>query len=86
MALYKIEWLKSAEKEFHNLPKKEKILLIEKVSDLAKNPKPVGSKKLEGDESVYRIRQGNYRVLYRIEKDVLTILIIKVAHRKEVYR
>ncbi len=86
MALYKIEWLKSAEKEFHKLPKKEKALMIVKILELAKNPRPLVSKKLEGAENTYRIRQGNYRVLYQIEDNILTILVVKIVHRKEVYR
>ena len=86
MALFKIEWVRSAEKEFHKLPKKEKALIIEKILGLSKNPHPVGSKKLEGLDKIYRIRQGNFRVLYKIEDEILVILIFKVAHRKEVYK
>ncbi len=86
MASYKIEWRKSAEKEFHKLPKKEKALIIAKILNLSKSPKPIGSKKLEGSENTYRIRQGDFRVLYQIEDYVLIILIVSVAHRKEVYR
>lgn len=86
MASYKIEWRKSAEKEFHKLPKQVKAFLIGKILQLAKDPKPNGSKKLEGSDNTYRIRQGDFRVLYQIEEDVLIILIVRVAHRKEVYR
>jgi len=86
MASYKIEWVKSAEKEFHKLPKKEKALLIGKILELSKNPRPNGSKKLEGAENTYRIRHGDFRVLYQIEHGILLILIVRVAHRKEVYR
>jgi mRNA interferase RelE/StbE len=86
MALYKIEWLKSAEKEFHKLPKKEKAFLVVKILELAKNPKPIGCKKLEGSQNTFRIRHGNFRVLYQIEARVLIVVIVRVAHRKEVYR
>lgn len=86
MASYSIEWAKSAVKEFHKLPKADKAALIRKISDLASNPKPHGSIKLEGAEDTYRIRHGNFRVVYKIEDDALIVLIVRVAHRKDVYR
>lgn len=81
---YKIEIKKSAQKELKSLPSKELKKVIEKISSLAINPRPTGCKKLSGDEK-YRIRVGNYRVLYSIEEDILTIFIVKVGHRKDVY-
>lgn len=81
---YKIEIKKSAQKELKSLPNKELKKVIEKISSLATNPRPTGCKKLSGDEK-YRIRVGNYRVLYGIEDDILTIFIVKVGHRKDVY-
>jgi mRNA interferase RelE/StbE len=58
----------------------------EKISALAENPRPVGIEKLSGsEEDFYRIRIGDYRVLYTIQDKVLLILIIKVRHRREVY-
>lgn len=86
MASYKIEWRKSAVKEFEKLPKKEKAALIEKILLLAKEPKPVNSVKLVGSENAYRIRQGNFRVVYQIDDGVLIVLIVRVAHRREVYK
>lgn len=81
---YKIGIKKSAQKELKSLPNKELKKVIEKISSLAINPRPAGCKKLSGDEK-YRIRVGNYRVLYSIEDDILTIFIVKVGHRKDVY-
>lgn len=81
---YKIEIKKSAQKELKSLPNKELKKVIEKISSLATNPRPAGCKKLSGDEK-YRIRVGNYRVLYSIEDDILTIFIVKAGHRKDVY-
>lgn len=86
MASYKIEWRKSAVKEFEKLPKKEKAALIEKILSLSTEPRPVNSVKLVGSENSYRIRQGNFRVVYQIDDGVLVILIVRVAHRREVYK
>ncbi len=85
MAKYKIEVKKSAEKELRKIPKKELIKIIDQIGSLADNPHPPGSKKLTNQEK-YRIRIGNYRVLYNVEDEILTIFIIKVGHRKEIYR
>ncbi len=84
MADYKIEIKKSAQKEIKNLPNKELKKVIDKIGSLAKDPRPAGCKKLSGEEK-YRVRVGNYRVLYSIEDDVLVIYIVRVGHRKDVY-
>lgn len=86
MASYKIDWRKTALKEFEKLPKKEKSSVIEKILSLADNPRPINSVKLIGSENSYRIRHGDFRVVYQIEDGVLTILIVRIAHRKQVYR
>lgn len=85
MAKYKIEIKKSAEKELRKIPKKELIKIIDQIGSLADNPHPPGSKKLTNKEK-YRIRIGNYRVLYYVEDDILTIFVIKAGHRKKIYR
>ncbi|MBT6340799.1 MAG: type II toxin-antitoxin system RelE/ParE family toxin [Desulfobacula sp.] len=84
MAKYKIRVKKSAEKELRKIPKKKLIKIIDQIGSLADNPHPPGSKKLTNQEK-YRIRIGNYRVLYYVEDDILTIFVIKVGHRKEIY-
>lgn len=85
MASYKIEIKKSASKEIADLPKAILLRVLEQIGALADNPRPKGCKKLSGDEK-YRIRVGEYRILYAIEDDILTVFIVKAAHRKEVYR
>ena len=85
MAKYKIRFKKSAVKELNSLPSRDLKRILEKIDLLAKNPHLPGSIKLTGDER-YRIRQGHYRILYTIEDDILTIVIVKIGHRKEVYR
>lgn len=59
--------------------------IAQRISSLADNPRPPGCQKLSGRER-YRIRQGNYRILYTIEDSQLVVFIIRVGHRKEVYR
>jgi mRNA interferase RelE/StbE len=85
MAKYRVEIKKSAVKEIKNLPQKvlKKILAI--IKSLHDDPRPHGSKKLSSSEK-YRIRYGQYRILYAIEEAILTIYIVKVGHRKDVYR
>jgi mRNA interferase RelE/StbE len=85
MAKYKIEIKKSAVKELNNLPINELKKIVQKIQNLADNPRPSGCKKLTGEEK-YRIRSGNYRILYIIEDNILIIYIVKIGHRREVYR
>jgi len=60
--------------------------LVAKLERLGENPRPAGSKKIEGAEDLHRIRVGDYRVVYRIEDRVLLVLVVRVAHRSDVYR
>jgi mRNA interferase RelE/StbE len=84
--VYKIEFKKSALKELKKLPRKEQISILSAIKKLAENPIPVGYKKMVGSESTYRIRVGNYRIIYNIYKKELFIEIIRVGHRKDIYR
>jgi mRNA interferase RelE/StbE len=86
MNLYKIQWKKSAKKELKKLDKQVILRILQAVENLAEDPWQSASKKLVGSDSIYRIRVGEYRIIYSLESSVLTIEIIKVGHRKEVYR
>ncbi len=85
MAKYKIEIKKSAVKELNKLPHNDLKKIIRKIHNLADNPRPPDCKKLTGEEK-YRIRSGNYRILYLIEENILTIYVVKIGHRRDVYR
>lgn len=85
MVKYKIEFKKSAVKELNSVPPIELKKIIIRIQNLALNPRPNGCKKLSKDEK-YRIRVGNYRILYLIEDDKLIIFIVKIGNRKDVYR
>jgi len=86
MASFEIEWKRSATKELRKLPNDMIPRIIAAVEGLAVEPNPVGTRKLEGSEHTYRIREGSYRVIYEVDFKGATITIVKVAHRSEVYR
>ncbi len=85
MATYSIQIKKSAQKEIKALPSSEKHRIIAKIQSLAENPRGPDCKKLSVQER-YRVRVGVYRILYEIHDNFLIIMIIRVAHRKDVYR
>ncbi len=85
MDVYKIYFKKSVGKDFEGISKKDLEKIIAKIATLSHNPRPVGCEKLTGIER-YRLRQGRYRILYSIQDHELTVWVVKVAHRKDVYR
>jgi len=86
MSLYKVEWKKSAKRELKKLDKQAIPRILQAVENLAENPYSSDSKKLVGSDSIYRIRAGNYRIIYNIKFSILTVEVIKVGHRREIYR
>ncbi len=85
MASYTIEWKRSAVKELRVLPKDAVARILTAVEQLSVNPYPVGVRKLLGAEHTYRVREGDYRVVYTIIASSLIIEVIRVGHRKDVY-
>ncbi len=85
MANYKLLIKPSAAKELENLPAKECRRLAANIQELASDPRPHGCEKLSGQER-YRIRQGSYRVLYAIDDAQRTVRVVKIGHRRDVYR
>jgi len=85
MAAYKIFFKKSVEKDLKLIPKKDLKKILDRIEALAEDPRPSGCEKLTGQQR-YRLRQGRYRVLYSIQNDELTIWVVKVGHRKDIYR
>jgi addiction module toxin, RelE/StbE family len=84
---YKIEFSKKAKKQFKSLPKLFQERLAPQINALASNPRPRGSIQLSGvEENVYRIRVGDYRIVYEIYDKILLIWIIEIGHRREIYR
>ena len=85
MASYRISWKRSAQKELRKLPQQEIQRILQAVEALADEPYPSGVRKLVGSEQSYRIRIGDYRVVYTIAAAKLIIEIVRVRHRKDVY-
>ena len=86
MAKYRILIKPSAVKEIEAISiKKDRQRLVDRISKLADNPRPPGCEKLSGQDK-YRIRQGRYRIVYSIEDQDLIVYVVKVGHRKDVYR
>jgi mRNA interferase RelE/StbE len=86
VAKYRILIKPSALKEIEAIsPRKDRQRIVGRISKLADNPRPPGCEKLSGQDK-YRIRQGRYRIVYAIEDQDLIIYVVKVGHRKDVYR
>ena len=83
---YKIVFDRPAEKSFRRLPADVRQALARRVSALAEDPRPPESRKLEGTEDCYRLRQGDCRVVYTILEDCVVVLVLRVGHRSSAYR
>ena len=86
MARCEIEISQSAEKQLRKLPRKEQARIVEAIVPLASDPRPRGARKLSGYNDVFRIRVGHYRILYSVSSERLVIIILKIGHRRDVYR
>jgi mRNA interferase RelE/StbE len=85
VAKYNLLIKPSAVKEIENIPQKDRLRIIQKIKGLANNPRPPGCEKLSG-ENRYRIRKGVYRIVYSVADRELHIIVVKVGHRRDVYK
>lgn len=85
MAIYKLFFKKSVQKDFDAISKKDLKRILDRIAALTENPRPKGCEKLTGQER-YRLRQGRYRIVYSIQDDELTVWVVRVGHRKDIYR
>jgi len=85
MAGYRMLFRRSVEKDFSSIPKRDVKRILNRIKTLEENPRPPGSEKLTGQER-YRLRQGRYRIVYSIQDDELTVWVVKIGHRKDIYR
>ncbi len=83
---YRVEIKASAVKEIAALPKRAQRRVVSAIDALADDPRPDGVRKLAGSEDVYRVRVGDYRIVYQIFDDVLIVHVVRVGHRRDVYR
>ena len=82
---WRLEFKRSAEREFDRLPRVVRERLRSRIDRLVENPKPPGSRKLTGS-SLYRIRVGDYRVIYSVDEDEQVVVVTRVRHRSRAYR
>ncbi len=85
MASYSLLIKRSAAKELEAVPPKDRRRIVARIQALATEPRPPGIEKLSGAEK-YRVRQGDYRVLYTIDDSIRSVVIVKIGHRRDVYR
>ncbi|BAY96112.1 plasmid stabilization system [Tolypothrix tenuis PCC 7101] len=83
---YQVEFTRKASKQLAKLPENVQQRIKIKVEEIAENPRPSGVVKLENSNNRYRIRVGDYRVLYEIIDDLLIVTVVKIGHRREVYQ
>jgi len=84
MTVYKLFIEKAVYKQLKNIPERDYQKIIASIATLANNPRPPGCKKLKGRPG-YRIREGNYRIIYEINDRILTVTVIEAGDRKEIY-
>ncbi len=85
MARYELVFKRSVNKDLRAVPNKDVQRILNRIESLQNDPRPDGCEKLSGQER-YRIRQGNYRIIYGIEDDRLVVTVIKVGHQRAIYR
>jgi mRNA interferase RelE/StbE len=83
---YTVQFRRSAEKSLEKLDGRNRARILRNIVALADNPRPPGVKPLSGEDTLWRIRIGDYRVVYEIRDAELLVLVVRVAHRSEVYR
>jgi mRNA interferase RelE/StbE len=83
---FTVEFSPGAAREFRKLGPKVQRKLSPRIDSLAQNPRPSGAKKLKGIEDLWRIRVGDYRIVYEVRDRTLVVLVVRVAHRRDVYR
>jgi mRNA interferase RelE/StbE len=85
MARYRLLFKESVARDLRGIPKQDLTRILSRFNALAEDPRGTGSEKLSGQER-YRVRQGIYRIVYEIQDEVLVVLVVRVGHRREVYR
>ena len=85
VASYNVLIKPSAVRELETVSRKDRLRIVQKIRALAENPRPIGCEKLSGREQ-YRLRQGRYRIVYSVSDPEASVLVVKIGHRREVYR
>lgn len=82
---YRVEFTTAAARQVTKLPRPMRDRVLDEIQGLADDPRPHGAKKLVGERTAWRIRVGDYRVIYDVFDDELTVTVVRTAHRREVY-
>lgn len=83
---YRIQFTPRAERDFKSLDGSIRGRIKQRIDSLVENPYPQGIKKIEGEEELYRLRVGDYRILYQVKGKILLVLIVGIGHRRDIYR
>lgn len=83
---YRIEIKRSAAKALKKIPKANRKSIVDKIDSLAESPPNPDTTKMKGNNPFHKVRVGDYRIVYEIQEDVLVILVVKIGHRKDIYR
>jgi mRNA interferase RelE/StbE len=86
VAAYRLELKPAAVRSLRNLPQDVQKRVAHKIGALGRNPRPTGVEKLKGIPGLYRLRVGDYRILYQIQDKILLVLVVQVGHRREIYK
>jgi mRNA interferase RelE/StbE len=84
-ASYSVAIKRSAERELRKTPRQDLRRVVTRIQGLAREPRPPGCEKMSGEER-YRVRQGDYRIVYAVDDEARTVEVVKIGHRREVYR
>ena len=82
---YRVEFTRAAARQIKKLPRAAQTRVLEVIVGLAGEPRPRGSRQLAGEETAWRIRVGDYRVIYEVLDSTLTVTVVRAAHHREVY-
>ncbi|VAX37883.1 mRNA interferase RelE [hydrothermal vent metagenome] len=82
---YTVELTRKADKQLQKLPEETQRRIVRALEELEDDPRPHGSAKLKGEENLYRIRMGDYRIIYSIEDNKLIVIVVRVGHRRDIY-
>ena len=86
MGQYNIEFAPAVARQVGSIPRKQQMRIASKIDALASDPRPPGCVKLKGSEDIYRIRVGDYRILYQVRDEALLVLVVKVGKREIIYK
>ena len=84
--IYRIELTPAARRDMAGLPENVLVRVDARILALAENPYPRGAVKIRGEKNIFRVRVGDYRIMYQVEHNRLIVLVIRIAHRREIYR